>query len=320
MRRTAVVIIALTLLLWPQLAIAWNNKTHIAIAYIAYRKLSKHARDRVDELLVLHPQYKQWTEGAKVGQAGLMAFLHAATWPDCIQDQAKCPGYVADGEDDGMLPPVGQEAWQNVGFADHFMHKYWHFISQPYTTENIETAEPKQPNLETQLELLKDALNSNEDEPLKSYDLAWVENLAGELHQPVNTLSRFSTAYPHGDHNARDVRFCAAPCAENLHSYWDNLLGTEEDLESGIKQGKALVNVQKQTGWVDDVDISRWLKETFETAKLYVYAPPISDGKTAGAISARPDEAYHKAAVRVALEQVVLAGNRLASLLNQNLK
>jgi hypothetical protein len=320
MRRTAVIILTMPLLLWPQLARAWDDKTHIAIAYIAYRKLSKHARDRVDELLVLHSQYKQWTQGAKVGQAGLMAFLHAATWPDCIQDQAQCPGYVADGEDNGMLPAVGQEAWQNIGYADHFMHKYWHFISQPYTRENIELPEPKQPNLETQLALLTDALNSNAEEALKSYDLAWVENLVADLHQPVNTISRFSTGYPHGDHNARDVRFCAAPCTDNLHSYWDNLLGTEEDLESGIKQGKALVNVQKQTGWIDEVDISRWLKETFETAKRYVYATPISDGKTAGVVSARPDEVYHKAAVRVALEQVVLAGNRLASLLNQNLK
>jgi S1/P1 nuclease len=321
MRRRAVVILTTTLLLWPELARAWDDKTHIAIAYIAYRKLSKHARDRVDELLVLHSQYRQWTEGAKVGQAGLMAFLHAATWPDCIQHQAKCPGYVADGDDDGMIPPaVGQEPWQNIGYTDHFMHKYWHFISQPYTIENIELPAPKQPNLETQLALLTDALNSNADEALKSYDLAWVENLVGDLHQPANTISRFSTGYPHGDRNARDVRFCAAPCTENLHAYWDDLLGTEQDFESGIKQGKALVNVQKQTGWVDDVDISRWLRETFETAKRYVYAAPISDGKAAGVVSARPDEAYRKAAMRAALEQVVLAGNRLASLLNQNLK
>ncbi len=320
MRRPAVVILTMILLLWPQLAKAWDDKTHIAIAYIAYRKLNKHARDRVDELLVLHPFYKQWTRGAKVGQAGLMAFLHAATWPDCIQDSAKCPGYIADGDDNGMTPQVGQEFWQNTGYADHFMHKYWHFISQPYATENIETQEPKRPNLETQLPLLIDALNSNAEEALKSYDLAWVENLVGDLHQPVDTISRFSEGYPHGDHNGRDVRFCAEPCTDNLHSYWESLLGTEEDLESGMKQGKALVNVQKQTGWVDDVDISRWLKETFEVAKRYVYAAPISDGKTAGIVSPRPDEAYHKEAVRVALEQVVLAGNRLASLLNQNLK
>jgi hypothetical protein len=168
--------------------------------------------------------------------------------------------------------------------------------------------------------MLTDAINSNEEEALKSYDLVWVANLVADLHQPTNTITRFSTGYPHGDHNARDVRFCAAPCTDSLHSYWDNLLGTEDDLEAGIRQGKALVNVQKQTGWVDEVDISRWLKDTFESAKLHVYAAPISDGKTAGEISPRPDEEYHKAALHVALEQVVLAGNRLASLLNQNLK
>ncbi len=319
MRLPAILLIAILLFFDPRIAGAWNDKTHIAIAYIAYRKLSKHARDRVDELLVLHPMYAEWTKGAKLGHAGLLAFLHAATWPDCIQNNAACPGYLADGSDHGFVPAVGQEAWQNAGYADHSMHKYWHFIAQPYTTENIETQPAQKPNLETQLSLLTDALNSNAEDALKSYDLAWVENLVGEMHQPLNTITRFTTAYPRGDHNGRDVKFCAPPCLDNLHSYWDNVLGNEDGLESGIKEGKALINLQKQTGWIDDVDIARWLNETTELAKRVVYSPPIGDGKTA-ALSPRPNEEYQEQAFHVATEQVVLAGNRLASLLNQNLK
>src|ERR1700745_3057960 len=94
--RRSIVLPALLSLVFPSLGDAWNDKTHMAIAYIAYRSLNRHAKERVDEVLVLHPLYPQWTKDAKLGQAGLYAFIHAAIWPDCIQNSAKCEGYVAD--------------------------------------------------------------------------------------------------------------------------------------------------------------------------------------------------------------------------------
>jgi hypothetical protein len=238
MKRSFVLPILLNLV-FPNLSNAWNDKTHMAIAYIAYRNLNRHAKERVDEVLVLHPLYWQWKKDAKLGRAGLYAFMHAAAWPDCIQNNAKCPGYVADGTDDGMTPAVSQEAWQNTGFSDKFMHKYWHFIQRPYAAENRVAPEAQRPNIETQLQLLTEALNSNAGDTLKAYDLAWVENLVGELHQPLNCVSRFSAQHPAGDRNGREVKLCKAPCDNNLHDYWDNLLGTEDDFESAMKEGKS---------------------------------------------------------------------------------
>ena len=297
---------------------AWNDKTHMTIAYIAYRNLNRHAKDRVDEVLVLHPLYKQWTKDAKVGRAGLYAFLHAATWPDCIQNSAKCDGYVADGTDNGMTPPVSQESWQNAGYSDKLMHKYWHFIQQPYAEDRV-TREVQKPNIETQIQLLTETLNSNAGDALKSYDLVWVENLVGELHQPLNCISRFSSQHPAGDRNGREVKLCKAPCDNNLHDYWDNLLGTGDDFTSAMKEGKALARVQNTTWWFDSLDIRKWVNESIEVAKNIVYTPTIIAADSAGDPT-EPDETYHKAAVRAATNQVILAGHRLAALLNTNLK
>lgn len=317
--RRSVVLLILLSLIFPSVGNAWNDQTHMAIAYIAYRKLSRHTRERVDEVLVLHPLYKEWTKGAKLGRAGLYAFIHAATWPDCIQNSAKCPGYIADGTDDGMTPAVSQEAWQNIGFSDKFMHKYWHFVRQPYAAENESTQEAQRPNLETQLQLLIATLNSNAADALKAYDLAWVENLVGELHQPLNCISRFSARHPAGDQNGREVELCKAPCSENLHEYWDNLLGTEDDFGSGMQEGKSFVGIQDENGWSDTVDVDKWVNESFELAKNVVYSPAILSKDSAGDAT-EPDEAYHKAAVHAAVNQVVLAGHRLAALLNSNLR
>lgn len=317
LRRTFVLLLLISLV-FPNVGDAWNDKTHMAIAYIAYKNLNHHAKERVDELVTLHPLYKQWTKNAKLSQVGLYAFVQAATWPDCIQNSAKCAGYVADGTNDGMTPPVSQEAWQNIGYSDKFMHKYWHFIRQPYTTENQAVQDAPRPNLETQLQLLTDTLNSNADDALKSYDLVWVENLVGELHQPLNCISRFSAQHPGGDQNGREVKLCKAPCEENLHDYWDNLLGTDNDFESGMREGKSLGGMQDET-WYEPVDINKWIEDSIELAKKIIYSPEIiAADSTADAVE--PSETYHKAAVHTAMTQVALAGHRLAALLNRNLK
>lgn len=302
----------------PHFAEAWNDKTHIAIAYLAYKSLNKNARDRVDEILVLHPLYKQWTKGAKVGQAGLYAFMHAATWPDCIQTP-NCPGYVLDGTQDGRVPTSDQEEWQNIGYSDKLMHKYWHFLQRPLVADGISAGDVPQPNLETQLQILVEGLNSNEFDPLKSFDLVWVENLVGELHQPLNCVSRFSAQHPHGDRNGLDVKVRDAGGAQNLHEYWDKVLGSEEGLEPAIKEARAMADLKNQVGFWTAVDIDGWINESVEVAKKRVYTEAVTSQENSG----NPvvlDAAYRKAAVQAALQQAALAGNRLALLLNKNLK
>jgi hypothetical protein len=306
--------VTLLSLLFPLAAEAWNDKTHIAIAYVAYKRLSRHARDRVDEIVVLHPLYSQWTKGTKLGEAGLLAFMHAAMWPNCIQTP-QCPGYIEDGADHGMIPGPGQEAWQNAGFTDMLMHKYWHLIATP-VPEGASGPAP-QPNIKTQLQILTETLNSNAEDRLKAYDLAWVENLVAEIHQPLNCVNHFSATHPKGDRNGRDVKVDEAGSIESLHDYWDNLLGLEEDFESAMREGESLNGVQDPNGWWEFVDFERWISESVDLAKRAVYTPSVVE-EQGGAVLL--DANYRKKAKHIAIEQAALAANRLALLLNKNLQ
>jgi S1/P1 Nuclease len=318
--RQPVVLAPIVALLLVAPAWAWNSKVHMAIAYIAYQKLSRNVRDRADEILVFNPLYKQWTQGVKLGQRGLVAFMYAAVWPELIQDPSRCPGYLADGPNDGNSPPNSQEAWQNIGYADKSMHKYWHFVHTPYTTGDIKPEDAQKPNAETQLVLFTEAISYNTADAIKSYDVAWIAHLIGDIHQPLHCIDRFTINHPRGDCGGNGLHFCAPPCQENLHAYWDNLLGTEDDVESAIRLGKSLAKVPPFNG-PESVDIPQWVSESFELAKRSVYVAPVGgDNNPSETISPRPDDAYRAAALKLATFQVIQAGNRLAELLNNNLK
>lgn len=117
----------------------------------------------------------------------------------------------------------------------------------------------------------------------------------------------------------KEVKLCASPCGDNLHDYWDNLLGTESDLQSGIDQGKSLVHAQSQAALFEDMDIDRWLKEGADVAVTSVYTRSVVSEDDAGH-TLTLTAAYRKEALEVAKRQVVLAGNRLAQVLNSYLK
>lgn len=180
------------------------------------------------------------------------------------------------------------------------------------------THEPPAPNLKTQLHILLDTLNSNDEDGLKCYDLAWVANLMGELHQPLHCSTRFSAVHPGGDKCGREVKLCASPCTDNLHDYWDGLMGTESDLQAGLDLGKSLLRVQGLPELFEDVDVDRWLKESANVAATAVYTPVVVSEDDAGHIVTLTAD-YRKDATETAKRQVVLAGNRLAEVLNSNL-
>src|SRR5215475_7753449 len=128
-----IIVAFITALLTASPLLAWDGTGHMVVAYIAYKNLTDETRQRVDELLKKNPEYKTWTKGVSKKRKGLIAFVNAATWPDCIKTASKCPGFTTDGTDNGDTPPPGSEASQNIGYIDHFMHKYWHFVDQPFS-------------------------------------------------------------------------------------------------------------------------------------------------------------------------------------------
>src|ERR1700679_1052314 len=99
MKRKASLALALIFLLLTQQANAWLNGGHMTVAYIAYKKLSTPTRIRVDALLQKNHMYETWTKNISNNQKGLVAFVRAATWPDCIKSPSCAANYTSDGGD-----------------------------------------------------------------------------------------------------------------------------------------------------------------------------------------------------------------------------
>jgi len=308
-------ITALTLFLAAAPLQAWFSGGHMVVAYVAYRNLTQETRERVDALLKLNPMYAAWTQDAPADQKPLVAFLKAATWADCIKSANCSPGYTNDGD-----TPKGVEAErQNTGYGDKLMHKYWHYIDTPYAA-GAPAEDAKAPNAETQIVLFTQAIASGVSDDVKSYDLVWIEHLVGDIHQPLHTVSRFTKNHPDGDEGGNLVAFCEKPCRDELHAFWDGLLGGNLQIADVVKTGDSLLANDPPPG-ADDLAPSTWVRESFILAKTAVYAPPIGDDNDpAVKLSPRPDANYQTKATAVARAQVTLAGYRLAALLNQNLK
>jgi hypothetical protein len=295
---------------------AWYNGGHMVVAYIAYQNLTTQTRSRVDTLLQRNGLYAKWTKGVAQEQKGLVAFVNAATWPDCIKEKTCSPGYTSDG---GDTPPGKATDAQNIGYKDKLMHKYWHFVDLP-DAAGAPGQSPETPNAQTEIELLTKAISSSESDDIKSYDMVWLEHLVGDVHQPLHATSRFTKNHPSGDAGGNLVYFCAKPCTDELHGYWDGLLGDSPTVAEVTKTGDGLLAAGKPEG-ADNGTPGSWVNDSFNLAKTAVYIPPISaDNDPAVKISPRPDATYQNNATAVARSQVTLAGYRLAALLNKNLK
>jgi hypothetical protein len=179
---------------------------------------------------------------------------------------------------------------------------------------------PKQPNAQTEILLLMQAIGTAESEDIKSYDVVWLEHLVGDVHQPLHATSRFTKNHPNGDAGGNFVPFCERPCRDELHAFWDGLLGDRIPLAQVIQTGDGLLAAGKPAG-ADNQMPESWVMDSFNLAKTAVYVSPISDDNDpAVKISPRPDANYQNNATTLARSQVTLAGYRLAGLLNSNLK
>ena len=297
-------------------ALAWNDRGHMTVAYIAYKKLKQAKRDRVDALLKMNPKYSEWetTINQQIPNAtqkdkNLLIFMIAATWADQIKrDKA----YTSDGSDRGNRPDGSPDPIRNSGYDDMLMHKYWHFIDTPFSADGTALPAIPVPNIQDRIALFRHVLASDSADSLKSYDLSWLLHLVGDVHQPLHCSTRVSSADPQGDAGGNLVKLDCAKC--ELHFFWDDLLGTNAELKTVKNAARELPKANSALS--KKMDEKVWVAEGFEAAKKQVYAPPVEAGDGPFTLS----EAYKEAAKRLAKERVALAGARLANLLNKELK
>jgi hypothetical protein len=301
-------------------AYGWGNVGHMAVAFVAYQKLTPQVCKRVDALVRLNPKLDEWQAmipaGTPAAKRRMMLFMIAATWADQIKGDGE---HTADGTHGGNRPPSDGTADRNTGYMDTAMHKYWHFVDRPFSQDGTPLQDPPVPNAETQIDAFRLVLASTtESRELKSYDLVWLLHLVGDVHQPLHATARFTSTQPDGDDGGNGVKLCALPCRDNLHSFWDDLPGSASKVKASIAPaiayGKSLSAANAASA--NNLTTATWITESFNAAKSKVYVTPIGSGAGPFTIT----QAYRTAARKVARQRVALAGARLAKILNNELK
>ena len=297
-------------------AFGWNDRGHMTVAYIAYKQLTPATRDRANALLKLNPKYSDWA--AKVDQEvpaasaddkNLMIFMIGTTWADQIKRDST---YIKDGSQGGNRPDGSPDPGKNTGYDDLLMHKYWHFIDTPFTQDGTALPAIPTPNAQERIALFRTVLASTSADGLKSYDMTWLLHLVGDVHQPLHASTRVSSTDPEGDAGGNLVKLDCSKC--ELHAFWDDLLGTQNNLKTVMKAARKLPKAQPALA--AKLDEKDWIAESFTEAQQTVYAPPIAAGDGPFTLTTQ----YKKNAGKLAKQRVALAGARLANLLNTELK
>jgi hypothetical protein len=300
-------------------ALAWDSFGHMAVAYAAYQKLTPQSKARVSALLKMNPYYPQWVKwlppNTSAADQDMMLFMLAATWPDEIKSDRT---YTSDGNARGNRPEGSPDPSANKGYADKLMHKYWHFVDTPFSMDGTALPAIPTPNAQERIALFRGVLASDSDDTLKSYDLTWLLHLVGDVHQPLHCATRVSRADPEGDNGGNNVKVSCTGCANELHAFWDNLLGTSASEQAALQPViEAARNLPvADAGLAAKSDEKVWVSESFQAAQNTVYMPPIGAGD--GPFPLTP--AYESAAKTLAMQRVALAGARLANLINNELK
>jgi len=299
-------------------AYGWDSFGHMAVAYVAYQKLTPQAKTRVNDLLKLNPKYSEWKgwvpAGTSQADTDMMVFMLAAQWADEIKGDST---YRDDGSNGGNTPD-GAPSSQNTGYTDLLRHRYFHFVDTPFTTDGTALPAIPTPNAEERIALFRGVLASTNDDKLKSYDLTWLLHLVGDVHQPLHCATRVSSTDPGGDNGGNKVKLQCKGCAKELHAFWDDLLGTgasaQAVIKPVIKAAKSLPAADP--GLAAKSDEKVWIAESFQAAQQTVYQSPVAAGDGPFSLTS----AYKNAAKSLAKQRIALAGARLANLINTELK
>jgi hypothetical protein len=127
-------------------------------------------------------------------------------------------------------------------------------------------------------------------------------------------LRDFSHDLPGGDHGGNLVTLCEKPCRDELHAFWDEVLGKSTSAIASINAARKLPQVPADNG--ADADVLAWVNEGFTIAKQSVYARPIGEGHGPFMLT----DAYKQSAKQIAETRAAVAGVRLAKLLNSSLR
>jgi hypothetical protein len=280
----AIGILGLAVLLLAPAAWAWGAAGHMVVAQIAYDELDPAVRTEADRLIALLAPFEPRADH----------FVPAAYWMDEVR---------------------------RTGFRgiDH-----WHYTNRPINAGGLgEVAGEDVHNVVWAVEQALATLGNRDAPDLsKAWMLRILLHTVGDVHQPLHCVTRFTEAQPQGDRGG-NLFLLAGPPRYNLHAYWDGVAGLlpeispQGDWQEAVHQWTDRLQEEVAAGGLgaeelaalSRADSAAWARESFELALSTVY-----DGIEEGG---SPTPQYEARAQAAGARRLVLAGHRLAQLLNQ---
>jgi hypothetical protein len=298
MRKTkrAALLLALGVsVLAPTRALGWDALGHKVVARIAWDGMTPQAREAAVALLRQAPPLSDLNAP---GLSDREEFLYAATWPDVVKSNANA---------------ARREAYNHSNW--HFINWFWESGPDGRTRERTDFA-PADTNAVERLAAMSAVLrDASQPDSARAIALAWVLHLGGDIVQPLHTSAHITATEPEGDQGGNLYRLNGR---NNLHSYWDGLLGSnnpwrpgdrsEEDYIEGIaeriesREPYARLRTSLQPG-----DFMAWARRSYMIAQKVPYTTPRGQ---------EPSAAYRERAYRAVQPEVARAGYRLAEMLN----
>lgn len=313
----AAIVIWLALMMPAAEAWAWNSTGHLAVALLAWRKLSRAERAEAARILRAHPHYNRYLSLDRPREVpeDEWIFLRAATWPDWVRG--------GRGHDDHDVR--------------EYHHAAWHYINLPYVPPAEarfvgDAGEPRGPDVVTALEQSAAIVAAGDSSPAdRAVRLCWVLHLVGDIHQPLHCAALVGRRFPPpgGDEGGNLLAIRPHKHPERLHAYWDRLLGTSTHYRALDKLARRIDAAEGADRELDDqlrdhATIESWAEESLHAAVEYAYLDgrlPLVDYRLVERHQV-PDSdvpilpaGYSAAARDLARRQAALAGDRLAAML-----
>jgi hypothetical protein len=286
--KTRIVIGLITFMLCaPSLSLGWGPGGHMMTASIAFKRLNPRAKAQVKELLARLINPAEVTAKSK-------DFVNASHWADDLRP-----------------------------FAEFDSFKPLHFIDMPFSIDGtpLPAGQPEPDNIVKALQDNVEILKTSTDKDAQAQALRFIIHFVGDIHQPLHSATRVSSANPEGDRGGNLVSIQVASKKTNLHSYWDGGIGSFPKTgpnfappplsQIGPAAATAMAGNPATNPKVklnEPLNFNGWADESFALAKSTAYKG-MRNGVT-------PSAAYNTKARKVARQRVAWGGYRLAALLN----
>jgi len=288
-------------LLFSSTLFAWGFKGHVLVAQIAYNNLTPTAQNKVNRLstIIFQRLSERWQERLNRNYNDVSNFAKIAVLPDNWRNWKL--GTIFQHFDAPIPSSLSDYVYKSTAA--------WHFINQPFPNTTCHTIKPK--NVVWALQNIIYALSHEKNQNAQAVLLTLLTHWVGDANQPLHTISKV-------DSQCREDRggnlYClresrGRKCRKNLHQLWDNAVGFLKNRKNLLNESIKLQERYPKSAFPEVVITSRpdeWVKQEYRYASFIYSTPKLQ----------KPSPGYYRKGQQIAQRQIILAGYRLAYLLD----